>query len=123
MLVNSATKGLRKKDRYLWCDLIQADDAEIVRSGLSSRSRGLVTARNHNRPVAVDAACEIGAQNFIHTWNYTNRPQLQRLGTVKQLGSVLGRQMGARSKGGDWSAWPESLRVREFPLGFEAVHA
>jgi len=35
---------------------------------------------------------------------------------VKQLGSVLGRQMGAGSKGGDWDAWPEDLRVREFPV-------
>jgi protein gp37 len=39
----------------------------------------------------------------------------------KQLGSVLGRQMGAGSKGGDWGAWPEDLRVREFPLAAEAV--
>ncbi len=41
---------------------------------------------------------------------------------VKQLGSVLGRQIGAGSKGGDWDAWPEDLRVREFPRSVEAVH-
>jgi protein gp37 len=34
---------------------------------------------------------------------------------VKQLGSVLGRQLGAGPKGGDWDAWPADLKVREFP--------
>jgi len=34
---------------------------------------------------------------------------------VKQLGSVLGRELGAGGKGGDWDAWPADLRVREFP--------
>ena len=34
---------------------------------------------------------------------------------VKQLGSVLGRELGAGPKGGDWDAWPEDLRIREFP--------
>lgn len=34
---------------------------------------------------------------------------------VKQLGSVVGRRIGAGSKGGDWDAWPTDLRVREFP--------
>jgi protein gp37 len=34
---------------------------------------------------------------------------------VKQLGSVLGRELGAGPKGGDWDAWPEDLRVRQFP--------
>ena len=33
----------------------------------------------------------------------------------KQLGSVLGLEIGAGPKGGDWDAWPEDLRVREFP--------
>jgi len=33
----------------------------------------------------------------------------------KQLGSVLGRQLGAGPKGGDWHRWPEDLRIREFP--------
>lgn len=39
----------------------------------------------------------------------------------KQLGSALGRQLGAGSKGGDWSAWPEDLKVRQFPRVAEAV--
>jgi protein gp37 len=34
---------------------------------------------------------------------------------VKQLGKTLGRELGAGPKGGDWDAWPEDLRVREFP--------
>lgn len=33
----------------------------------------------------------------------------------KQLGSVLGRELGAGSKGGEWDAWPEDLRIRQFP--------
>jgi protein gp37 len=42
---------------------------------------------------------------------------------VKQLGSVLGRELGAGPKGGDWSAWPEDLRVREFPAVAETAAA
>ena len=35
---------------------------------------------------------------------------------IKQLGSVLGRELGCRDrKGGDMDAWPEDLRVREWP--------
>lgn len=34
---------------------------------------------------------------------------------VKQLGAVAGRSLGAGSKGGDWDAWPDDLRVREYP--------
>ncbi len=39
----------------------------------------------------------------------------------KQLGTVLGREIGAGRKGGDWEAWPEDLKVREFPRVAEAV--
>jgi len=42
---------------------------------------------------------------------------------VKQLGSVLGRELGAGPKGGDWSAWPGDLRVREFPAVAESAVA
>ncbi len=41
----------------------------------------------------------------------------------KQLGTILGRQIGAGRKGGDWDAWPEDLKVREFPVAAEAVTA
>ncbi|MCL2581010.1 MAG: phage Gp37/Gp68 family protein [Streptosporangiales bacterium] len=34
---------------------------------------------------------------------------------VKQLGTVLGRELGAGPKGGDMGRWPADLRVREFP--------
>ncbi len=34
---------------------------------------------------------------------------------VKQLGSVLGRELSAGPKGGDMARWPADLRVREFP--------
>jgi protein gp37 len=42
---------------------------------------------------------------------------------VKQLGSVLGRQLGAGSKGGSWDAWPEDLRVRQFPALEQREHS
>jgi protein gp37 len=42
---------------------------------------------------------------------------------VKQLGTTLGREVGAGPKGGDWDAWPEDLRVREFPRAAETVPA
>jgi protein gp37 len=42
---------------------------------------------------------------------------------VKQLGAnIMGREMDKwvtrikDKKGGDWSEWPEDLRVREFPI-------
>jgi protein gp37 len=34
---------------------------------------------------------------------------------VKQLGSVLGKELGAGSKGGDWDTWPADLKIRQFP--------
>ena len=42
---------------------------------------------------------------------------------AKQLGTTLGREVGAGPKGGDWDAWPEDLRVREFPRAAETVPA
>jgi protein gp37 len=40
---------------------------------------------------------------------------------VKQLGATWGRANAADSKGGDWSYWPESLRVRDYPADRVAV--
>lgn len=34
---------------------------------------------------------------------------------VKQLGAVWARGHGADPKGGDWSHWPEHLRIRDYP--------
>ena len=34
---------------------------------------------------------------------------------VKQLGSVLARELGAHTKGGDWDELPTDLQIREFP--------
>ncbi|HEV2451254.1 MAG TPA: phage Gp37/Gp68 family protein [Streptosporangiaceae bacterium] len=34
---------------------------------------------------------------------------------VKQLGSQWAHENSSSDKGGDWSLWPEDLRVREFP--------
>ncbi|HEX3957750.1 MAG TPA: phage Gp37/Gp68 family protein [Trebonia sp.] len=41
----------------------------------------------------------------------------------KQLGSTLGRELGAGPKGGDWDAWPDDLRVRQFPRAAAEVPA
>ena len=35
--------------------------------------------------------------------------------SVKQLGSIAGRELGAGAKGGDMSAFPGDLKIREFP--------
>lgn len=43
------------------------------------------------------------------------QPGVPTVPFVKQLGSVLGRQLGAGPKGGDWDAWPGDLKVRQFP--------
>ena len=42
---------------------------------------------------------------------------------VKQLGSQWARENGSSGKGGDWSLWPEDLRIRQFPVavGDDAV--
>jgi protein gp37 len=42
---------------------------------------------------------------------------------VKQAGSVLGAQWAAGAKGGDMSAWPRWMQVREFPRSAEAARA
>ncbi len=40
---------------------------------------------------------------------------------VKQLGSVWAARVGADKKGGNWSLWPDDLRVREYPHATKAV--
>jgi protein gp37 len=40
---------------------------------------------------------------------------------VKQLGACWAREHGGDSHGGDWSLWPEDLRVREFPVHIPAA--
>jgi len=65
-----------------------------------------------------------GARPMNEDWARTLAIQSLRAGAapfVKQLGSVLGRELGAGPKGGDWDAWPEDLRIREFPRAPEAV--
>ena len=42
---------------------------------------------------------------------------------VKQLGAVLGRELGAGPKGGDWDRWPKDLQIRQFPRAAEEVAA
>jgi protein gp37 len=61
-----------------------------------------------------------GARPCDLEWLRSLKEQCAETGTAffaKQLGSVLGKQLGAGSKGGDMDAWPEDLRVREFPRG------
>jgi protein gp37 len=42
---------------------------------------------------------------------------------VKQLGSRWARANGVQDKGGDWSLWPEDLKIRQFPSIAAAVSA
>jgi protein gp37 len=42
---------------------------------------------------------------------------------VKQLGAVLGRELGAGAKGNHWDAFPEDLKVRQFPVTTSGVNA
>jgi len=61
--------------------------------------------------------CDLG-------WLRALRDQCEWAGVpffCKQLGTVIGRQVGAGRKGGDWDAWPEDLKVRQFPGAAEAV--
>jgi protein gp37 len=59
-----------------------------------------------------------GAREMDLGWVRDLIAQCREAGTavfVKQLGSVLGRQLGAGSKGGDLGCWPEDLKIREWP--------
>ena len=65
-----------------------------------------------------------GARPMELAWAREIVQQCRRSGAapfVKQLGAVLGRQLGAGGHGSDWDAWPEGLRVREFPVAARAV--
>ncbi len=67
-----------------------------------------------------------GARRMTEGWARFLVEQCQDTGTavfVKQLGSVLGRKLGAGSKGGDWERWPADLMVREFPAAAEVIPA
>lgn len=61
-----------------------------------------------------------GARQMELSWAESLISQCQAAGIaihVKQLGSVLAKQMNAtHSKGGDWTEWPEHLRIRGYPL-------
>jgi hypothetical protein len=65
-----------------------------------------------------------GARPMEIEWARTLVQQCQDSGVapfVKQLGAIRGRELGAGSHGADWDAWPEDLRIREFPRTLEAV--
>jgi protein gp37 len=67
-----------------------------------------------------------GARRMAEGWARNLVDECVETGTpvfVKQLGSVLGKQLGAGPKGGDMAAWPEDLRVREFPRVTEMTGA
>jgi protein gp37 len=59
-----------------------------------------------------------GARPMDLAWPQSIAKQCAAAGVpvhVKQLGSVWARANGADLKGGDWSLWPEPLRIRGFP--------
>lgn len=67
-----------------------------------------------------------GARPCELAWLRQLRDQCAETGTAffcKQLGSVIGRQIGAGPKGGDINAFPEDLKVRQFPRSAEPVKA
>jgi protein gp37 len=67
-----------------------------------------------------------GARPMSERWARTLVRECQSASVpvfVKQFGSVLGRELGAGPKGGDWDMWPEDLRVREFPRVTEMTGA
>jgi protein gp37 len=67
-----------------------------------------------------------GARRMAEGWARLLVEQCQDSGVpvfVKQLGSMLGRELGAGPKGGDWDAWPEDLRVRQFARAAEVATA
>ena len=51
------------------------------------------------------------AETFAERWRGTPGHHFEHGFDV----TLLGRELGAGPKGGDWSAWPAALRVREFP--------
>jgi len=67
-----------------------------------------------------------GARPMDEEWARTLAIQAVRAKVpvfVKQLGSVLGKQLGAGPKGGDWDMWPEDLKLRQFPRVPEMTEA
>lgn len=59
-----------------------------------------------------------GARPMALGWARYLVEQCQDTGTavfVKQLGSVLGKELGAGPKGGNFESFPEDLKVRQFP--------
>jgi protein gp37 len=64
------------------------------------------------------------ARRMDLSWARSLRDQCKEAGVpffMKQLGSVLAREMGLKARAGeDPAEWPEDLRVREFPRGVES---
>ena len=83
-------------------------DLSLGRSGYW-RSLSWVIAGGESGPGA--RPCEL-------EWLRSLRDQCVDAGVpvfIKQLGAVLGRELSAGSKGNHWDAFPEDLRIREFP--------
>lgn len=67
-----------------------------------------------------------GARPCDLEWLRSLRRQCEEGGVpffCKQVGAVAGREIGAGAHGADWDAWPEDLRIRQFPVAAEAVPA
>lgn len=67
-----------------------------------------------------------GAREMDLGWTRDLIGRCREAGTavfVKQLGSVAGRELGAGPKGGDFSAFPDDLKIREFPRSAERAAA
>jgi protein gp37 len=102
-------RGPQQRDLCVVCG--EGPDAPHEhRDGYRTRGLDWVIAGGESGPGATPAAID---------WFRSLRDQCRAAGTAyfqKQLGSVLGRELGCRDrKGGDMDHWPEDLRIREYP--------
>jgi protein gp37 len=97
------------------CDEIDPEDRPCI---VCEERRVLGEASGINW-VIVGGESGNGARRMDLAWAESLIQQCRAAGVamhVKQLGSVLAKENGlSNSKGGDWTEWPEHLRIREYP--------
>jgi hypothetical protein len=116
---------LRQENRDLRGDLVKANHSYVIGSGVASPGLSrLIASRYQDCAVTVNAPGDICPESLVHTFDSIRCTHLQGLGTVlprEQMGSVLGKELGAGPKGGDFNSFPDDLKVREFPRAVKAA--